>query len=70
MRFVKTIRLSSQGPKVLVADIAATVCMLAHDILANLKLKERVASMIKFDANGNTVELDISEADLDWLYVE
>jgi two-component system sensor histidine kinase QseC len=82
MRSVKTIRLGSLGLKVLAAyvagallsialAVAAAVWMVEHDVLADLELRERagtLASKIKFDTHGKPVELDASEADLDWLY--
>lgn len=82
MRSAKTIRLSSLGLKVLAAYVAgalvsialavvAAVWVVEHDLLADLELRERVgalANSIKFDASGKPVELNASEADLDWLY--
>jgi signal transduction histidine kinase len=82
MRFAKTIRLSSLGLKVLAAYVVgallsialavlAAVWVVRHDVLADVELRERagaLASKIRFDVNGNPVELDASDADLDWLY--
>jgi two-component system, OmpR family, sensor histidine kinase QseC len=82
MRSAKTNRLSSLGLKVLAAyvvgallsialAVVAAVWIVRHDVLADLELRERagtLAGRIKFDANGKPVELDTSEADLDWLY--
>lgn len=82
MRSAKTIRLSSLGLKVLATyvvgallsialAVATAVWMVEEDVLANLELMERagdLANKIKFDANGEPVELDVIEADLDWLY--
>ena len=82
MHSVKTIRLSSLGLKVLAAyvvgallsialAVAAAVWTVEHDVLADLELRERavmLAGKVRFDANGKPAELDVSEADLDWLY--
>jgi signal transduction histidine kinase len=79
---VKTIRLSSLGLKVLTAyvvgallsialAVAAAVWIVEHDLLADLELRERVATLaskIRFDANGRPVDLGASDAELDWLY--
>jgi two-component system sensor histidine kinase QseC len=82
MRSVKTTRLSSLGLRVLAAyvvgallsialAVVAAVWVVQHDVLADLELRERAGTLtnkVKFDANGKPVELDASEADLDWLY--
>ena len=82
MHSVKTIRLSSLGLKVLTAyvvgallsialAVAAAVWTVEHDVLADLELRERavmLAGKVRFDASGKPAELDVSEADLDWLY--
>ena len=82
MHSVKTIRLSSLGLKVLAAyvvgallsialAVAAAVWTVEHDVLADLELRERagtLAGKVKFDASSKPVELDASEADLDWMY--
>jgi two-component system, OmpR family, sensor histidine kinase QseC len=82
IRSVKTIRLGSLGLKVLTAYVVgallsialavlAAVWVVQHDVLADVELRERagdLASKIRFDARGNPVELDASDADLDWLY--
>jgi two-component system, OmpR family, sensor histidine kinase QseC len=82
MHSVKTIRLSSLGLKVLTAyvvgalisialAVVAAVWVVEHDVLADLELRERAGILvdkIKFDTNGKPVDLDFSEADLDWLY--
>lgn len=79
---MKTIRLSSLGLKVLTAyvvgallsialAVAAAVWTVEHDVLADLELRERavmLAGKVRFDASGKPAELDVSEADLDWLY--
>jgi two-component system, OmpR family, sensor histidine kinase QseC len=82
MRSVKTTRLSSLGLKVLTAyvvgallaialAVVAAVWTVQHDVLADLELRERagtLATKIKFDTHGKPVELDATDADLDWLY--
>lgn len=82
MHSVKTIRLSSLGLQLLAAyvvgalvsialAVAGAVWMVQHDILADLELRERVATLaskVKFDSAGRPVSLDTRAADLDWLY--
>jgi two-component system, OmpR family, sensor histidine kinase QseC len=82
MHSVNATRLSSLGLKVLTAyvvgalvsialAVVAAVWMVQHDVLANLELLERaetLARSVEFDVNGRPVELDASEADLNWLY--
>jgi signal transduction histidine kinase len=79
---VKTIRLNSLGLKVLAAylvgalfsialAVAAAVWIVQTDVLAGLEQgerAERLAKRIKFNAAGEPVGLNASEAERDWLY--
>lgn len=82
MHSVKTIRLSSLGLKVLTAyvvgalisialAVVAAVWAVEHDVLADLELRERAGILVdkvKFDTSGKPVDLNFSQAELEWLY--